>query len=160
MAKNKPHTYQKKENGKNYVGRPTAYKPEYCQDMIDYFAKAERFVELQASRTVGGPAGNTEKYIKIPAKMPTFSRYADKIGVHDDTLNSWCEEYKEFFGAYSKCKELQKDWLVEIGNSGIGSTPFVIFLTKNVTDMRDKVEQDINLKTYEHFKSEKGEFSK
>lgn len=160
MAKNKPHIYKKKENGKNDTGRPSEYRQEYCQDMIDFFKGAPRFSEVPESRTQGGQSGSVERHKQIPAPMPTFFRYADKIGVNDLTLQIWSEEHEEFFIAYNKCKALQKEWLLEIGLSGMTPPASFIFIAKNVTDMRDKVEQDINLKTYEHFKNEKGEFSK
>ena len=157
MAVNKKHEFKKKENGKNDTGAPTKYKPEYCQAIVKYFNDAPRWQEIYDSGTEA-PQGNTRHLRKIPARMPSFFRFAESIGVHETSLDEWCKEYKEFFDAYLMAKQLQKEWIIEIGNSDLGSTPFLILVAKNVADMKDKIEQDLNVKTFEHFKSEKESF--
>jgi hypothetical protein len=47
-GKNMP-VYKKKPNGKNAVGRPDKYKPEYTQDILNYFqtCQAEILIDLK-----------------------------------------------------------------------------------------------------------------
>lgn len=128
----------KKKRGR---GHPTDYKPDYCQDIVSFFEKAERWQEVQESHTDGVQSNTRFKH--VPAPMPTFFRYAEKIGVSDNTLDNWSKKNPEFFVAYNKCKELQKEWLIEIGLSGLTPPASFIFVAKNVTGMRDKSEVDL-----------------
>lgn len=106
-------------------GQPTKYKEEYCQEMIDFF---------DVECVTYGPR---DKKIN---KFPTFERFALKIGVHHQTLLNWRDANPQFFEAYIKCKEIQKDLLIEGGLSGHYNAAFTMFLAKNVTDLRDKQE--------------------
>lgn len=51
-------------------GRPTKYKQEYCQQLIDHMAQGL-----------------------------SFESFAGVIGVHDETLRNWSTKYPEFFAA-------------------------------------------------------------
>jgi len=66
-------------------GRPSKYKPEYCQQLIEFF-------------TVTGDAPD----------CPMFIDFAMKIDVCDDTLTNWKNEYPEFFAAYRRARKLQE----------------------------------------------------
>lgn len=106
------------------------------------------------------------KYKLLPNKMPTLYRFARKIGVDYLTVWRWAEKgelyitenkvdkaiaegkatvediqtmqhFQEFRNAYKEAKELQKEFLINIGLAGAAPAPFAIFTAKNVTDMRD-----------------------
>lgn len=117
----------------------------------------------------------SEKKKPIPRKLPTLLGFADSIGVKYQTVRDWAEkgedpeytlidpkkEYtaeelvlrhnmvkslSDFAHSYKKAKELQKEFLIENGLSGASPAPAFIFVAKNLTDMRDKVETDITSK--------------
>lgn len=123
-------------------GQPTKYKPEYCQQLIDYFSiePLEIIREQEITDTEGG------KYIsrRLPQRFPWFEGFARKIGVHRNTLKNWCAEHPEFAEAYDTAKDLQREFLVDIGLSGATSASFAIFTMKNVCGWRD--ERDLKLK--------------
>lgn len=123
-------------------GQPTKYKPEYCQQLIDYFSiePLEIIREQEITGTEGG------KYVsrRLPQRFPWFEGFARKIGVHRNTLKNWCAEYPEFAEAYETAKDLQREFLVDIGLSGATSASFAIFTMKNVCGWRD--ERDLKLK--------------
>ena len=123
-------------------GQPTKYKPEYCQQLIDYFSiePLEVIREQEITGTEGG------KYVsrRLPQRFPWFEGFARKIGVHRNTLKNWCDEYPEFAEAYDTAKDLQREFLVDIGLSGATSASFAIFTMKNVCGWRD--ERDLKLK--------------
>lgn len=65
--------------------------------------------------------------------------YVEEVLKQRKQLNHFCNAYKE-------AKELQKEFLINLGLAGAAPAPFAIFTAKNVTDMRDKVETDITSK--------------
>lgn len=132
---------------KNPIGRPKKYNPIYCKQMLEYFD-----VEPYEERTmiVTHKNGTTEeKYVEVPAKLPTFERFAVSIGVHRETLINWTKEFPDFFDTYKKAKDYQKDIVITNGLRGNYEQAFAIFTAKNVTDMRDKneVEHSGGIKT-------------
>lgn len=115
--------------------RPTKYEREYALQMIDFFS-----VEVFTIDKLGRKKLN---------RYPTFERFATNIGVTHKTLWNWAQhpDNSEFLHAYQICQDLQKALLVEGGLSGEYNNNFAKFLAVNVTDLRDKVEQEINQKT-------------
>lgn len=123
-------------------GQPTKYKPEYCQQLIDYFSiePLEIIREQEITDTDGG------KYIsrRLPQRFPWFEGFARKIGVHRNTLKNWCAEHPEFAEAYDTAKDLQREFIVDVALSGAAPPSFAIFTMKNVCGWRD--ERDLKLK--------------
>jgi len=60
----------------NPIGRPSLYKPEYCQKIIELAEKGEY--------------------------LPVF--WAVSLGVHKDTLHEWCSKYPDFSDSYRRAK--------------------------------------------------------
>jgi hypothetical protein len=123
-------------------GQPTKYKPEYCQQLIDYFS-IEPLEVIREQEIIGTEGG---KYVsrRLPQRFPWFEGFARKIGVHRNTLKNWCNEHPEFAEAYETAKDLQREFLVDIGLSGATSASFAIFTMKNVCGWRD--ERDLKLR--------------
>lgn len=127
------------------VGRPTDYKPEYCQAIIEYFS-IEPYREVE--REVVTKSGQVATiHVTEATDFPSFAGFAAKIGHHRETLRNWCENEPEFFAAYKKAKELQENWLVTNGLKRLIDTAFGIFIAKNVTDMHDKQHLEHSGKT-------------
>jgi len=78
----------------NKVGRPTDYKPEYCQ-------KAEEYL-----KTVG----------REQTQLPMVEGFAVYLGVSKKTLYNWSKEHKEFLHALGEIKLAQ---LLQLVNDGI-----------------------------------------
>ena len=134
----------KKKKAKGAGGRPSKYKPEYCEDIVEYFSidpVAER-VESTRYDKDGNVSGETLK--ETGPILPTFTRYALKIGVCDDTLLNWSKEFPEFLVAYRRCEKLQEDvWRIN-ALKGTYNAAFSIFLGKNVFGYKDKTEIEQN----------------
>lgn len=125
------------------VGRPTKYDPKYCNELVFYFETEPNYEkELEHYDKEGKVKWIDYKLFANP--LPTFQGFARKIGVHFDTLNAWVHKHKEFSDAYKKAKELQKWFLIENGLNGLYNPTFAIFTAKNITDMRDVQEHDID----------------
>lgn len=141
--------------------------------MKKFFASAPMRKEVMEVVTEFNKDGTqkktAEKYKYMPNKMPTIFGFAKKIKVDYVTVLRWAEKgedektfeekvmksvvYKEdvelqknlqlFCHTYKHCKAAQQEFLMEIGLAGAAPPSAYIFTAKNVTSMRDKVEQDI-----------------
>jgi len=129
----------KSENGKKHAGgRPTSYKPEYCEAILKFFS-VERFKETK--ETVTTAKGTViEKPVRIMNELPTLERFAATLGVSTETVKNWTRHFPAFNEAFTRAKELQKDFIVQAGFSGMANPVFAKFTAINMTDMRDKTE--------------------
>lgn len=119
---------------KNEGGRPTKYDEKYCKELIDFFNREPNSIKEHEGRAV-----------VTACSLPTFERFAFSIGVHRETILNWADKHPLFFDAYKKAKDLQKDILIQNGLMGGYDKTFAIFTAKNVTDMKDRVEQSVEL---------------
>lgn len=98
-------------------GRPTDYRPEYCQAVVEFMA---------------------EGY--------TATAFAGEIGVSRDTIYAWASKHHEFSDALRMGQAKSLRWWEERlrsnGMERIGSDSAIIFALKNIGrhDWRDKVE--------------------
>lgn len=108
-------------------GRPTLYKDDYPQRLLDYFS-----VPL---RTEDGKATD----------MPTLAGFAASIGVAYQTINKWHDMYPEFGEAYDACKTKTLDRLIKFGLTGEYSGNFAKFLMVNdfCDDYKDRRDVDV-----------------
>lgn len=113
-------------------GRPTKYKPEYCQDLIDFF-NVEPYRELSDQ--------NGKEYL-MPGRFPTLAGWCGKKLISRQTLHEWVSVHPEFSDAYKVAKELQEDLLIRGGIAGAYATAFAVFTAKNAIGWRDKPIED------------------
>lgn len=136
----------KEAKPKHPGGRPTKYKPEYAKDIVAFFTvppyKREVIEEREEYHKDGELKSRSHKYRYAPTQMPTLFRFAEKIGVSRQTLHTWADEHPEFLDAFTRAKEMQKEWLIANGLGGTAPPQSFVFVAKNITDMRDKVEQE------------------
>ncbi|MGD9382243.1 MAG: terminase small subunit [Candidatus Thorarchaeota archaeon] len=116
------------------VGRPSKYKPEYCEQLVEFFDRQPyEFV-------LSDESDETSKKIKQICDLPTLAAFAKTVGVHRDTIHQWSKDHSDFSDAIKKAKELQEDILITNGLHGNYNTAFAIFTAKNVIGWRDKQE--------------------
>lgn len=121
---------------KIHVGRPTAYDPKYCDEIMDYFDIEPHF---ETPVIITYKDGTTKEEVKLlPSDLPTLAGFAVKIGVHRDTINQWSKDYKEFSDAIKRAKECQENILVTNGLQNLYAQPFAIMASKNILNWRDK----------------------
>lgn len=83
----KPEAY--KYTGQE-TGRPTAYRPEFCERIRDMAREGKTPVE-----------------------------WADQLDVARSTLDNWCEIIPEFSEAYSRARESCQAWWIQQGRKGV-----------------------------------------
>jgi len=123
----------------NREGRPSKYKPEYIDAILEYFS-VEPYEEK--TKRVASQGKQIEIDYTDANDMPTFAGFACSIEVHRGTLHEWCRDYPEFYNAYKRAGELQENFLVINGLKSTINTAFGIFTAKNVLGWRDKVENN------------------
>ena len=138
----KPPVKPSKQPEQPEPGQPTKYKPEYCQQLIDYFSIEP--LKIVAEQKIIGTEGGKYVSRRLPQRFPWFEGFARKIGVHRNTLKNWCAEHPEFAEAYDTAKDLQREFIVDVALSGAAPPSFAIFTMKNVCGWRD--ERDLKLR--------------
>jgi len=123
-------------------GRPSKYKKEYCEKIMEFFSKPPyEEVEIKHYNKDGRVIKKETK--RKPNDLPFLSEFARRIDVSHRTLERWTKTHKEFCRAYKDAKELQKAFLITNGLLGLYNPTFAIFTAKNITDMRDKKNIEI-----------------
>lgn len=132
---------KKKKKKKNKAGRPTLYKKEYCNLMINFFVR-DLTREVEVEKIEYGKAVIIKE--DKPNYPPMFGAFAREIGVSHATLIDWTKKHKEFLEAYKECKEIQKEHIVMACLMGIYNANFGRFTMKNISDWRDNVDTHIS----------------
>jgi len=118
-------------------GQPTLYKPEYCQQLIDFMSVdhysevvdvvRQKDYEKESTRLVANP-------------LPFISAFARSIKVSTVTLYEWASVHPEFSNAMTCARELQTEHIATNGMLGLFNPQFTKFAAVNMTDWRDKQE--------------------
>lgn len=132
----------------NKGGRPTKYKPEYCEQIIEFFSRNPVEIEEIPHYKNGEVAWIDKK--RLPALLPTLVDFCEEIGiVNTQTLHDWCEKHKEFKDAFMRAKEKQKNFLIQNGLAGLYNPTAFTFTAANITDMRSQQHIDHTTKSKE-----------
>lgn len=128
--------FDRKRIIKQKLGRPSSYRPEYAQQMVDYFD--------QPAWDVTNPDGSvTEGF------FPTLAGFCCEINVTKVTLRGWANAkdmdgtplWPEFLSAFEHCKERQEQVFSQGYMRGKYFNPMIgTLIAKNLMDWRDKQE--------------------
>lgn len=124
---------------KNKGGRPTKYKEEYCDQLIEFFDRPVTIKKKEQKLSNTGAVVEVEN--EVLNDPPTFYGFAAKLGVHMDSLTEWRNKYPKFSAAYKKAKALQANFIAVGAMTGKANTAFSIFMMKNNFKWTDRVEQ-------------------
>lgn len=135
---------------KKKIGRPTKYKPEYCQEIIDHFNQPLYVYETEEKMSASGAI--KEIKVKKANDMPTFNRFALERNVLPDSMMEWVHKYPEFSRAYRYCKGIQTEFITTHALSKNYSEGFSKFFAINNLGMIErsemKTENEHNVKGY------------
>lgn len=141
MATKKPPKRTPAKAKAQPVGRPSLYRDEYCQRLVEFFS-------IGLTRTEIIKAEEGEQLIEKANLFPTLTRFAATLGVTRQTLWEWANEKNEdgtlkhpqFFDAYARARDLQESLLIEGGMSGTYQHSFAQLAAKNLIGWRDKTD--------------------
>lgn len=122
------------------------YKGEYCEMIIDYFAKpAFQVGKKREFDKYGNVKSETDVVLAI--EYPTLEGFAnDVLKVQSETLRAWCDKYPRFKDAYARARELQFRILATNALNGTYNPLFAKFLAMNTHGMKEKQETDTTFK--------------
>ncbi len=123
-----------RSNGLHPGGRPTDYREEYCQDIVEFFSRPLTKTVIKTYTTKAGTV--IEEPVERPEELPTIEEYCNRLGISKQALSEWVKVHPRFGDAYVRAKQLEKDFLVKNGLSGRFDSRFSIFVAQNFTDMR------------------------
>lgn len=139
-------------------GPKSRYMAKYGPKMLKYFDKEPYELREIVSYHQDGSVKST-KTVAWATSLPTFQGFAAEIGVTDDTLRNWAEQYPEFGGYYRMCKQLQEKILVTNAMMGNYNAQFAQFYAKNCLGYKDKQEVDVNENQFEVILGEAAEYA-
>lgn len=130
------------------TGAPTKYKPEYCEQILEFFNKEPfEYVEIDVEDDEGNvrktiALDKTGNPIRVPVHLPTKEAFATSIGVDRGSLLNWAREHPEFFSAIKICEQMQQNILLQNALVQSYDKTFSIFTAKNVMGWTDKGSSD------------------
>jgi len=124
----------------NKGGRPSKYKPEFCEQMIKFFDRNP--VETIEAGKLYDKEGNVTKTLtkEVACQCPTFEKYCADIGISKQTFHNWVKEHEMFLDAYLKSKNFQANIMMVNGMSGMFNPGFTGLSMKNMHNWSDKQE--------------------
>lgn len=124
------------------LGRPTKYKPEYCQELIDFAANAEPYYESPVETQAKDGSVTTEMK-RHPNPPPFLQDFAKKLNVNPSTIYEWAKVHPDFSNAIKDYEEVFARFLQENGLMGHYNAAFAIFTAKNRMGWTDKLEKTV-----------------
>ena len=130
------------------VGRPTDFKEEYTQALLDYFGVDPTEEKQIINYAYGEPF---EQTVTVATAFPSLAGFAVKIGVHRDTLHHWANAkdpktnallHPEFSDAYNRRKDFQENYILINGLSNKINPQFAMFAAVNLIDYRQKAKDE------------------
>lgn len=119
-------------------GRPTKYRPKYCEQIISFFDR-EHTYEGEVTHT--NKKGESWTAYQTKANpVPLMCSFAHWLGVDVSTLNRWCNDHPSFCKAVTHAQELQLLHLATITGMGLYNANWSVFMAKNISKWRDKKE--------------------
>jgi len=125
------------------LGRPTKYKPEYCQKLIEYFDQPLYINVPIEKMSASGAVKVIEE--RVANDMPTFEGFAVReLKVDPDTVIEWTKKHPDFHGAYRIAKGIQQQFISTHSLGGRYNAGFAKFFAINNLGMKDSshVETD------------------
>lgn len=117
-------------------GRPTDYKPKFCQQIIDFFDIEPSYKKKII--TTGKNDYYKEEEIEVANPIPHITDFAKKIGVNSSSIYAWAKKHEEFSNALKEVK-LKREKIIESNAlKGLYNASFAIFNAKNTLGWRDE----------------------
>jgi len=131
------------------VGRPLKYKPEYCEEIKEYFKSYPLYKEETEER-MSASGAIKDVVVKVPNDFPMLEDFALRIDVCPETISDWQNKFPEFSKACKVAKGVQKQFITKHALSKNYSEGFSKFFAINNLGMVEKSE----LKTENEHKHE------
>jgi len=131
------------------VGRPSTYKPEYCNDLLTFFEKARNLLkkeEIGRPRTKQTERPSTKKdpiYYKKKypiVLLPTLERFSTLAKIPLITMTGWKKQHPEWKETVAQCMAIQKDMLIQMTLNGYYNAATAKLILQNCHGFTEKEE--------------------
>ena len=109
------------------TGRPTLYRDEYCDSVVEYFQRP------RAART------STDDRI-LPGELPSLSAWGNEHDISPKLISEWQNRHAAFREACTRAKAIGADLLSDRALIGQYNAQYAIFYAKNAFGWKDKSE--------------------
>jgi len=106
-----------KKKAKRAVGRPTKYKPKFC-DLTKYL-----------------------RHCKAKKELPSLTGYAVFLGVAESTVQKWGKEHDEFSVSLGELLTIEKQVLMNKGLTGKYNSTITKLILSSNHGMKERVDQ-------------------
>jgi len=134
------------EEKKRPVGRPSTYREEYCEKLLEYFKSVPLTVMKEVEKVANGEVITVME--ERPNPPPFFESFCIELGISKDTFYEWVKKHPEFADAYKVCKQIQYVHINSNGVTGVGKTAYSIFFAKAALGMREIDQSDNTVNVY------------
>jgi len=125
------------------AGRPTKYRPEFCQMLVDYFdVPAITEKEIKTTDKFGNEKIRIKEVITEPV---TLYGFAASIGVGKEAIIDWCGKFPEFSDSMSKAKAKYAQLLIQNSLMGRYHAGITTLMIKNIFGWAEKSESNENV---------------
>lgn len=121
-------------------GRPTSYKPEYCQLVLDYFSAPREPQRMPVSAEQSEANGWKEQYRHVCGELPSLTGFAESVEVNRTTLLDWRRRHPDFDIACARGTAIAERLLAERSLNNLYNSQFAFAYAKNVFGWKDKTE--------------------
>ena len=118
----------------NPVGRPTKYKPEFCEMLIEHVTMPEIEVIENMDKT------QRLQFVVKPMAIPSLHGFCAKVGVHKGTIYDWAENNPEFAESLSCARDILADNITRAGTLGAINPTFAKAAATNLIGWSDKAQ--------------------
>jgi len=122
---------------KNPVGAPTKYTPELAKRLLDYFA-----IPLTYEKVVGKDDRGNDIKVEKANRLPTVEGFCAQEKISKSTFHIWRAKHPELSHALGIAKQFQMNHLIQFSLDGTYNAGFAKFLAMNISDYREKIEND------------------
>lgn len=121
-------------------GRPSEFKPEYCQQLLEYFT-VPPYRELP--ETWYNPDGTVKREsVKLVANPPPHvGGFARKIGVAKSTIYDWARKYPNFAYSIAHAHDMRRAMIIDNALAGLYNPLFAKLAAANLFGWHDR--QDV-----------------
>lgn len=132
-------------------GQPTAYRPEYCDRIMEFFN-----IDVERVEEIDVPIGNGKTVTERKAvlnRYPTMERFAATIGVTRETVHEWATaltpdkkslRHPEFSYAYARARDLGNALLIEGGMAGLWNPSFAGLAAMNIAGWKTQSDEQVH----------------
>lgn len=109
------------------TGRPTLYRDEYCDSVVEYFQRPRP------------PRTSTDDRI-LPGELPSLSAWGNERNISPQLISDWQNRHAAFREACTRAKAIGAELLSDRALNGQYNAQYAAFYAKNAFGWKDRSE--------------------